>query len=150
MIRAALIMIAAVLLLGAAKPPMVEYRLSLAPTQLAIDLRLQGDTDGETRLSIPPAATNLQVRGARQRREAGAAILTHRAGAKLRIRYDLPASPGGFSLSGAQTFAMPEGRPSELASLQWDRLPPGWRTVTSLDRSATWRPATLASQRRAT
>lgn len=144
MIRAPLITIAAVFLLGAAKPPTVEYRLSLAPTLLSVDLRLQGDAAGETRLSVPEGATNLQVRGARLRREAGTAILTHRAGAKLRIRYALPASPRGLNLTGAETFAAPEGRLSEPVSLRWDRLPAGWRAVTSLDAVAGPSSATVA------
>lgn len=144
MIRAALIMLAVALLLGATKPSVVDYRLSLAPTQLTVDLRLQGDADGETRFNIPATAAGLQVRGARLRQEAGIAILTHRAGAKLGVRYALPIAGEGVRLAGAETFATPEGRTSERVSLQWDRLPTGWRAATSLDPMIGAPPVTVA------
>lgn len=144
MIRVVLMSVVALLSAGATSPAGVEYRLSVTPSDLTLDLRLHGDADGETRLSLPNGAANLQVRGARLRREAHVAILTHRAGAKLRIRYTLPADPGGLSLNGAQTFAAPEGRASEPVSLRWDRWPTGWRVVTSLDALAAAAPATVA------
>jgi len=151
MIRALLTAAAALLLLGAAKPATVDYRLGAGPAGLSVGLRLRGDADGETRLSLPPAFAGLDVKGAAATWDGpSTAVLRHRPGAKLTVRYRLTASagepPGGFALDGARLFAEPQGRASDTATFRFDRLPKGWTGASDLEG----RPLAVADLRAAT
>jgi predicted metalloprotease with PDZ domain len=102
--RLALTAAASILLLGAARPETVDYRLGLelqpadAPPVATVEMRFRGDADGETRLELPNEwasgrelwryVYDVQVSGA-QAREDGPAVrvLTHRPNAKVTVRY---------------------------------------------------------------
>lgn len=102
--RLALTAAASFLLLGAARPQSVDYRLGLelqaagTPPVALVEMRFRGDADGETRLELPNEwasarelwryVYDVQVSGA-QAREDGPAVrvLTHKPNARLIVRY---------------------------------------------------------------
>ena len=103
MIRAFLIAAAALVCLGAAKVPTVDYRLGVEPSaagpgMLRVEIRLRGDADGETRLALPDRygssegawryLSDLSVRGATVTSDGPAfRLLRHRPNAKLTVVY---------------------------------------------------------------
>ena len=143
MVRNFLIAAAGFVMLGAAQPSSVDYRLGVTPTVggspvLEVEIRLRGDADGETRLIPPQSATwDPVVSGADlSTTDAGGRVLRHRPGAKLVVRYRQRATgprADQLALVGAVLFAAPDGRLAEPATFRWDRLPKGWRTVSSLE-----------------
>src|SRR5438132_10710606 len=82
---------AALPFMGAPKaaPPAVEYRLSAGPEGIAVEMRLRGEADGETRLQVPSGLTSdLAVSGGKaQAVDATHRAVRHRPGAKLMVRY---------------------------------------------------------------
>jgi predicted metalloprotease with PDZ domain len=129
---------------------------------LAVEIRLRGDADGETRLNLPEewAGTDslwrnlrdLRVEGARSVRRDGPAVrvIAHAPGAPLVVRYRVTsayaADPGfgfhkgnpmvfadWFFFHGEGVFAEPEGREDAPAGFAWGRFPPGWKVASDLD-----------------
>jgi predicted metalloprotease with PDZ domain len=180
MIRRLLTILAAASLLGAARAPEpVAYRLDVEqtdpaqPPTLAVELRLRGDADGETRLDLPGAfgdgkdfwrnLWDLQVKGATVAEDGPATrVLRHKPGAALTIRYrvrtaypDDPQAhdgnpyrgpilrPAWLAILGESVFAMPEGRQAEPAAFRWGKLPAGWRAVSDLEHGAMGRPMSV-------
>ena len=142
MVRSLLIA-AAFLMLGAAKPLGVDYRLGVATATigslgLEVEIRLHGDADGETRMLLPRAAlAELRVAGAAiSELDARHGLLRHRPGARLTLRYRLRAPTAGsnaLATSGDAVFAIPEGRADAPVVFRWSRLPKGWRAASDLD-----------------
>jgi hypothetical protein len=131
---------AAVLLLtAAAKIAPVEYRVGLAPPAIDVEIRLRGDTDGETRLVLPAGVTP-SVKGA----NAAGGVLRHRPGAKLTVRYALSLRPDADLLLGESLFAYPQGRGFDPAAVRWGKLPTGWRLASDLDHAHSGRSLTVA------
>lgn len=157
MVRALFLSAAAVLMLGAAKPTSVDYRLGVeavaGQTPVAdVEIRLRGDADGETRLQLPEAlAVEPRIEGARvQTAEAGVRVLLHRPGAKLRVSYQVRSAGtdrASLAALGEGLWAIPEGRTSEPATFHWGRLPPGWRAASDLEHGALGHPMTVADVR---
>src|SRR3954468_19367507 len=103
MLRAVLIATAALLMLGASRPPSVDYRLGLEPRPggpglLTVEMRLRGDADGETRLDLSDHfggsteawryLSDLSVTGASvSAPDPAHRLLRHRPGAKIVVRY---------------------------------------------------------------
>jgi len=103
MIRKLLIAAAALCLLGAKAPPSVDYRLGIsaqgdAPPLAEVEIRFQGDADGETVLQLPDSfghgkdlwryISDIQVRGADVTApDAAHRVLRHRPNARLTVRY---------------------------------------------------------------
>ena len=153
MLHTLLLALALPLLIGAAKPQVIDYRLSVitadrAP-KLAVEIRLRGDADGETQLTFPTGLTlEPKITGARvQTLDATHRLLRHRANAKLTVRYQTlaPSSdPRGLLILGEKLFATPEGRHAESATFSWAEVPPGWRTVSTLEPGAPERRLTVA------
>src|SRR3990167_1624716 len=102
MVRALLLAAAALLMLGAAKAPTVDYRLGVEPQAgqpplLDVEIRFQGDADGETRLELPDrwaSATeawrhlsDLTVKGAAVSDDGPAVrVMRHRPNARSTVR----------------------------------------------------------------
>jgi len=151
--RALLLAAALPLLIGAAQPEGIDYRLKVtnaATPVLEVDIRMRGDRDGETRLLLPPGLVQgTKVTGARvQTVDTGHLMLRQRVGAKLSVRYQVripDTAPGGFLLLGEAVFATPEGRAAEPASFRWSAIPPDWRTVTDLEPGPGARPLIVAN-----
>jgi predicted metalloprotease with PDZ domain len=147
--RALLAAASAVLLLGAAKPATVDYRLGLgAASPLAdVEIRFRGDVDGETRLVTPAAlVSGLTVKGARvEAPDATHRVLRHAPGAKLTLRYRIAVTGhgGGLAFLGEAVFAAPQGREGEAATFRARKLPAGWRLASDLEHGAMGRPMTV-------
>ncbi len=152
MLRHALICAAALPMLSAARPQTVDYRmgLSVAPGGAVADveLRLRGDDDGETRMSIPTAlAGDITVKGARAAAsEGGLRVLRHRPGAKLTVRYRvrLAGTAAAVTALGDAVFATPQDRDKAPATFAWGKLPAGWRVASDLEHGAMGRAQTVA------
>lgn len=143
MVRVLLVAVAALLTTGADRASPVDYRLTVMPEAsgpplLGVEIRLRGDADGETRITLPGSA-NLEpsVSGATSSTSvAGQRVLRHRPGAKLTVRYRLRAPAAGTNALAAAAdtvLAIPDGRADQAISFSWKRLPKGWRSVTDLD-----------------
>ena len=170
MIRSLLVVLASVMLLGAARTPaVVAYRLGVEPQAgrtplLTVEIRLRGDTDGETRIDLPDSFASgreawrnvegFTAKGASVMASAPAQrVLRHRPGARLTIRYrvrsaydqDPQASernpyrgavirPDWFAALGEFVFATPAGREGDAATLDLNRPPAGWQVASSVER----------------
>lgn len=171
---------AAALLLAAAKPPPekpIAYKMTpvLQPDgsrALDVEMRLRGDSDGETDIFLPNVwagtselwrhATRLRISGARS---IGGSfehpVVRHRPGAGLRVRYRIVSAysedPGfayekarpmvrsdWFFVHGETVFAAPGGDPARPARFKWGRLPKGWTVASDLDHLK-GKPTTLAN-----
>lgn len=180
MIRTLLIAATAALLLGAApRPATVDYRLGVEqPKQglpvATVEMRLQGDADGETRLKLPDSfgsgsqawrqVFGLSVNGASVAEDGPAIrILRHKPNAKLVVRYRVasayPADPTGpdgnpyrgailrpdwAALLGDFVFVQPEGREHAQATFRWGKLPRGWRAASDLEHGSMGRWMSVA------
>jgi hypothetical protein len=151
MIRAFLIAAATLMTMGADRPSSVDYRLGVATEAggapvLSVEMRLRGDADGETRIALPKgAASGPTVSGAAMTApDTGHRLLQHRPGARLTVRYRLRAPGAGptvLAITGNAVFAIPDGRADQAATLRWNRLPRGWRSLSDLDPGLTaWAP----------
>jgi hypothetical protein len=115
----------------------VDWRLSVerAP-ELSVEVRLRGDTDGETLFHMPQGQTDLRVRGGKAAwRDARTLIVRHRPESRLTLSYRITpqvADAEGLVVHGA-LLAIPEGRASEPAQVEWRRPPKDWTVATSLD-----------------
>lgn len=103
MIRALGVAAAAALLIGAARPATVDYRLTLEPqkdagsTVAVVEIRFAGDADGETKLALPSEfggtenawrnLYDLKVQGAQVSGDGAERTLRHRPNAKITVRY---------------------------------------------------------------
>ena len=155
MVRVLLTAAAAAALVGAARPPSVDYLLGVEPQAagqpavLDVEIRLRGDADGETGLALPARmGTDIAASGAKVEAAAAAThrVLRHRPGAKISLRYRVPAPEGGadgLAALGETVFAAPEGREGEAATFRWGRLPKGWRTASDLEHAAAGQPLTV-------
>jgi hypothetical protein len=150
MIRAVFIAAAATLLLGAARPPGVEYRIDVASTGFRVDMRFRGESDGDTRLTIPEAlASDLAVSGATVETVSPTErLLRHSPGAKVRVRYAVGGAGGELAALGEAVFAAPQGWQAVAATLRWGRPPKGWRVVSDLEPAAGGKGLTVADVRR--
>jgi predicted metalloprotease with PDZ domain len=180
MIRAFLTAATAVLLLGAAPAPAtVDYRLGVEPQKqglpvATVEIRLQGDADGETRLQLPDAYGSstgawrylygLQVKGATVTEDGPAAhLLRHKPNARLTVTYRVRSAyeadpywkdgltykgavirPTWFASRGDLLLARPEGRDDQAARFKWGKLPKGWTVASDLDHGAMGQPMTVA------
>jgi predicted metalloprotease with PDZ domain len=182
MIRVFALAAAAALLLGAKRPPSVDYRLGVdlqgsAPPILTVELRFQGDADGETRLDLPDGfrdeqgawryVFDLQVRGAQVTAPDPAhRVLTHKPGARIDVRYRVqsaypqdPQAQGGDPVKGPLlrpqavaalgplVFVTPEGRDLEAATFEWARMPKGWSAASDLEHADLGRWMSVADVR---
>lgn len=171
---------AATLFLVAAKPPPdrpVTYKMTpvLQPDgsrALDVEMRLRGDSDGETDIFLPSVwagtselwrhATKLRIGGAKS---LGGSydhpVVRHRQGARLRIRYRIVSAydedpgfayekarpmvrPDWFFVHGESVFASPGGDPARPARFKWGKLPKGWTVASDLDHLG-GKPTTLAN-----
>lgn len=139
---------------------------------LAVEIGLDGDADGETRLDLPQewAGTDslwkqlsaVEVEGAASVREDGPAVrvIAHRPGAPLVVRYRVTSPygeapgfgyekavplirPGWFFFHGEGVFATPEGREKAPARFTWRGFPEGWTLASDLDHLGGARPGTV-------
>lgn len=135
---------------AAAPAPSVTYRVDVAASGIAVEMRLRGEADGDTRLTVPATlAADLAVRGAQvQVVSPSERLLRHRPGASLRVRYSVPAGGRAVSALGESVFAAPQGWDSAAAGVRWGRLPKDWRMVSDLDHVRDGRPLTMADLRR--
>lgn len=159
-------------------PPDVAYTLSPviadgALTALAVEIRLNGDASGVTRIALPSEwagarelwryVRDLEISGARAVREDGPAVREIQAapGAPLRVRYrvvsaydrDPTASdgqpfapiirPGWFHVFGEALFAAPKGRERAPARFTWSGAPPGFGFASDLEHLAGARPGVV-------
>lgn len=178
MLRVPLLIAAACLLLGAAKVPTVDYRLGVEPQAdkpplLDVEIRFQGDADGETRLELPDHwasskdnwryLSDLQTKGATATEDGPAArVLRHRPNARITVTYRVqtaydqdPAGADGnpykgplirpdwLSVMGEFAFATPAGRETQPATFRWGRLPKGWRMASDLEHGRMGRAMTV-------
>lgn len=178
MLRVPLLLAAASLLLGAAKVPTVDYRLGVEPQAdkpplLNVEIRFQGDADGETRLELPDHwasskdnwryLSDLQIKGATATADGPAVrVLRHRPNARITVTYRVqtaydqdPAGADGnpykgplirpdwLSVMGEFAFATPAGRESQAATFRWGRLPKGWRMASDLEHGRMGRAMTV-------
>jgi predicted metalloprotease with PDZ domain len=178
MIRVLSLAAAALLMLGAAKVPTVDYRLGVeaqagAPPLVEVEIRFQGDADGETRLELPDHWASardawrylsaLEVTGATAAEDGPAVrVLHHKPNAKITVRYRVqtaydqdPAGADGnpyrgplirpdwLALLGELVFASPEGRDPLPATFRWGRLPKGWRVASDLEHGRMGRPMSV-------
>lgn len=138
---------------------------------LAVEIRLAGDADGETRLQLPREwagvdslwrnLDDVRVEGASVRMDgAEARILAHRPGAALTIRYRVRSAytgdpafeyqqalpiilPGWFFFHGEGVFATVEGRDESPGRFSWRGFPAGWKVASDLDHLERLRPGTV-------
>jgi len=168
---------AAPLLMAAAPAPADGIAYSLAPvftggdlTALAVELRLNGDSDGETKLDLPDewagtpdlwkAVSDVTVEGGALSGEGAARTIAHTPGAALVVRYKLASNgaaepgpnyskaqpivrPDWFFFHGEGLFVTPEGRDDAPASFRWTGWPAGWKVASDLDH-LTRRAGTVA------
>jgi predicted metalloprotease with PDZ domain len=171
---------AAALFLAAAAPPPekpISYKITPAleadgSRVLDVEMRLRGDSDGETDIFLPSVwagaselwrhATRLRIGGAKS---VGGSydhpVVRHRPGARLRIRYRIVSAyaedPGfayekarpmvrrdWFFVHGETVFATPGGDIARPARFKWGRLPEGWTVASDLDHLG-GKPTTLAN-----
>ncbi|HYG62768.1 MAG TPA: M61 family peptidase, partial [Thermoanaerobaculia bacterium] len=169
--KAALALVAALASLAhaAPAPPSKPVQYTVAPIMaekrlagLAVEIRLAGDPDGETRLVLPQewAGSNelwrhvadVRVDGAEAVREEGPAVrvISHKPGAPLTVRYRVNSAwdgepgfeyekarplilPGWFLFHGEGVFAAPEGRQDAPARFSWKGFPADWKLASDLD-----------------
>ncbi len=134
-------------------------------TALAVEIRFDGDADGETRLSLPRewAGTDslwrsvraLEVQGAASVTEDGPAarIIRHRPQAELTVRYHVVSAyerepglayqkalplilPRWFFFHGEGVFATPDGRDGAQGRFAWKGFPRTWKLASDLDHVA--------------
>jgi predicted metalloprotease with PDZ domain len=169
---------AAALCLAAAKPPPpVAYKITPAlqpdgSRALDVEIRLRGDSDGETDIFLPNVwagtselwrhATRLRIGGAKS---VGGTydhpVVRHRPGARLKVRYRIVSAysedPGfafekarpmvrqdWFFVHGETVFASPGGDIARPARFKWGKLPRGWTVASDLDHLG-GKPTTLAN-----
>ncbi|HYW13910.1 MAG TPA: hypothetical protein VE871_18245 [Longimicrobium sp.] len=155
----------------------VRYTVSPVMTNaglggLAVEIRFDGDPDGETVLELPGkwAGTDslwqyveeVRVEGAvsvRQEHEE-ARVISHAPGAALTVRYRVRSAypeepafayekarpvilPGWFFVHGEGVFAAPEGRETTPARFAWSGFPAEWKIASDLDHLAGARPGTV-------
>ncbi|MEA3053429.1 MAG: hypothetical protein QOG72_2332 [Sphingomonadales bacterium] len=174
------VLAASALLLAAAKPAEqkpISYRMTPVAEPdgsraLDVEMRLRGDSDGETDLFLPSVwagsselwryATRLRISGARS---LGGTydhpLVRHRPGARLKVRYRIVSAysedPGfdyekarpmvradWFFVHGETVFARPGGDDARPARFKWGRLPRGWTVASDLDH-LNGKPTTLAN-----
>ena len=165
---------AAALLLTAAKPPEkpgpearpISFKMRPVAEPdgtrtLQVEMRFRGDEDGETALFLPSEwagsdelwrhVEKLEIRGAKKLGGTyDAPVITHRPGAKLKIRYKIVSAwqedpgfayekarpmvrPDWFFVHGETVFASVGGREAAPAKFRWGRIPKGWTVASDLD-----------------
>jgi predicted metalloprotease with PDZ domain len=172
-----LIAFAALFLAAAGPPPeRVSYRVEPEMAagmlgNLAVEVRLRGDADGETVLELPgpapdgterwrlfsgPMVTGATVRSDGKERW----VLTHAAGAALRVRYRVrsayspqppdenpplkgPMLRADWFMAPGSIFVTAQGRDEDRATFRWGRLPAGWTVASNLDHGAAGQPMTV-------
>jgi predicted metalloprotease with PDZ domain len=130
--------------------------------RLDVEMRLQGDADGETEMRLPRQwagedglwrnLRDVRVEGAASVREPEPAvrIVSHAPRAPLTLRYAVvdpreaePGTqfskatpvvrPGWFFFHGEGVFAEPSDSEGRPARFAWGPMPPGWRAASDLD-----------------
>ena len=139
---------------GTAMAQGVDYRITVTPDALrvpvlVVEVRLRGDADGETRLTLPASGVSEATvsGGAMSSPDDRHRLLRHRPGAKLTVRYRLRApgaGPDRLAVAADAVLAVPADRPSQPATLRWSRLPRGWQSVSDLNSSLVARPSSVA------
>jgi predicted metalloprotease with PDZ domain len=176
---------AAALFLTAAKPPEkpspeerpITFRMHPVAEPdgtrtLQVEMRFRGDSDGETALFLPSEwagsdelwrhVEKLEIRGARKLGGTyDAPIITHRPGAKLKVRYKIVSAwqedpgfayekarpmvrPDWFFVHGETFMASVGGREAAPAKFRWGKIPKGWTVASDLDHLIN-EPSTLAN-----
>lgn len=139
---------------------------------LAVEMRLDGDADGETRIDLPDewaGSDSLWRRLGRVEVAGGAVVdagtpaarlVRHAPGAPLVVRYEVRSAwdtaPGfawrkalplvlgdWFFVHGEGVFATPGGRERAPATFAWRGWPAAWRLASDLDHLAGARPGTV-------
>jgi predicted metalloprotease with PDZ domain len=176
-VRAFLLAIAALLTIAAGPAPeLVRYRLTPALTgeQLAalqVEIRLEGDADGETVLDLPGKGadgterwrlvSDLAVEGAQARPDGDTRlVLDHAPGTPLVVRYRVRSAYGPqppdenspfkgpmlrpeWFMTPGFIFATPQGRESGPAAFAGGPLPEGWKAASNLDHGAAGQAMTV-------
>ena len=157
-------------------PDAVDYRVTPEfaagqLTSLQVEVRFQGDADGETTLDLPGLGadgterwrllSDLAIAGGDVWADGDVArILTHAARAPLVVRYRVrsaypPESPDenpplkgpmlrpGWFMAPGFIFAVPRGRDAAPATFAWGPLPVGWAAASNLDHGAAGQPMTV-------
>jgi len=128
MLRSLALAAAAVLMLGAAKAPSVDYRVGVAtqadkPPLVDVEMRFRGDPDGETRLKLPDnwAGTteawrflsDIAVQGATTTEDGAAVrVLRHRPNAPIVVRYRVRTGYDEDPKGGKNPYDGPMIRPT--------------------------------------
>lgn len=163
------------LLCTAAADPSIDYRVTPvmrggALQHLAVEMRLQGDADGETRLELSDwgrepnpwsKVASFEAPGTKVVQDGPFhRVLRHRPGQQLVVRYQVTSAhatdpvaetlenaiyrpvirPGWFAVFGDAVFATPDGREDIRTRFRWGAAPLGWRLISDLDHQA---PRTL-------
>lgn len=169
--------LAAVLLIAAAPAAAADgVAYSLSPvmtggslTALTVELRFDGDGDGETVIELPDrwagtpdlwkAVSDVTATGGTVTGEGATRTIRHGANAPLVVRYRLASNgaaepgpdyhkaqpvvrPGWFFFHGEGLFATPRGRDDAPATFRWAGWPAGWKMASDLDHLA-GRPGTV-------
>jgi predicted metalloprotease with PDZ domain len=149
-------------------PPPIAYRLTPVMhggglTALEVQIDLQGDADGETRIDLPrkwagtdelwKQVSGFTAEGASVSDDGPAVrVLRHAPRAAVRLRYRVRAAadgdpganaskanpivrPGWFYAMGEGLFAEPEGREHDPITFAWGPLPAGWKVASDLEHS---------------
>ncbi|MFC3711467.1 hypothetical protein ACFOMD_02725 [Sphingoaurantiacus capsulatus] len=138
-------------------------------TALAVELRFDGDADGETVIALPDkwagtpdlwkAVSDVTATGGTVTGDGATRVIRHGANAPLLLRYRLASNgaaepgpnyhkaqpvvrPGWFFFHGEGLFAVPQGRDQAAASFRWAGWPSGWKVASDLDHLAA-RPGTV-------
>ena len=143
-----------------------------ALTGLSVEIRFDGDRDGETLLHLPNQwagsselwrhLSDFEVHGATGVRENGPAerIISHQPGAPLVVRYRVRSPytadpgvdfekarplilPGWFFFHGEGMFADPDGRQQTPAQFSWTGFPADWKVASDLEHLSGVRPGTV-------
>jgi predicted metalloprotease with PDZ domain len=147
----------------------VLYSLSVASKDsLAVQIRLRGDADGETRIDLPDrwagteelwrGLSGFSVTGGTLSGEGAVRTIRHRPRAPLVLRYVVASGPPGieggdkarpivepgwFFFHGEGVFATPAGREQAPVRFRWGAIPGGWKVASDLDHLMA-RPGKLA------
>lgn len=176
MMRRVLLLVLACLLATEARAADVNYMIEPVLVDgvlstLSVEVRLDGDADGETVLELAGKApdgterwrlfSDLAVTAAAVR--AGGEerwVLTHAPGAELRVRYRVrsayspeppdenpplngPMLRADWFMAPGAIFVTPQGRDDDPATFRWGQLPVGWTAASNLDHGAAGQPMTV-------
>ena len=133
MVRQLLLAACALALMGAARPPSVDYRFGIIPQASGlpladVEIRFHGDADGETTLDLPDTyaadehawrfMSDLKVDGASVTAPDPAhRVLRHKPNAKITVRYRVQSAYDHDPTTGGNPYDGPLIRPDWMALL---------------------------------